>query len=271
MKLQTELAQRDFIVLCQFSLSHCTPFARLARKYLVQTFKLFPPIFFKEKVLLTLSFTIDFLMKKLNINYSNMSEVIKFPFYNQEIMGIYLKSELSKALAHILSVATNLYFLAFTHSRYLAKSGIENFLRTASNSNSSSDSQSIAKQYFSLLYQIEPELKNPLEVPNYFLTWLKDIQGFHKSMSFDHSISKFKKLVCRHSSKKFFVCTTMKTRTSTSTSSNMRCPILHKTRPTFLRISSVVAFLIIKHWSSTSPSLLESLRPLTNTASSSKP
>ena len=179
---QQELAHRDFIVLCQFCLSSCTPFAYTSRSYLIQYMKLFPPVFFKESVLETLAFAIDRLTSKLNLNYSNISETIEFPYYSQSILAVSSKDDLKSLLNLMVSVLTNLYFVAYIMSRYLTKSVVENFLKAVRESYSD---ESLGKQFLSYISQIEPELKKNPANTNYFLVWLKETRKFYGKLDFD--------------------------------------------------------------------------------------
>lgn len=179
------MVQRDFIILCQFCLSYTVPFANIAREYFITYFQLFPPIFFKESVIETLCFAISVTTKKLNLNYSNISESVKFPYYDQSIVNVAGKIPLSRILNLILSVLTNLYFTAYFLSRYLTRSTIENYIKSISNEISS---DSIGKQFIAYLSQIEPELDSKERAKdNLFLEWIKQPKKFSKNISFHSS------------------------------------------------------------------------------------
>jgi hypothetical protein len=182
LQIQQELAHRDFIILVQFTLSACTPFVETSRSYLIYYLKLFPPVFFKEGVLETLSFCIDKLINKLSLNYSNISEHIPFPYFNQTIMAMSSKEGLNQALNLIVSVLTNLYFSAFVMSRYLTKSIVENYLKSSKDYYAD---ESLGKVYLSYISQLEPELKDATPNANYFLIWLKNIRGFDDQLKFE--------------------------------------------------------------------------------------
>ena len=180
------MAHRDFIVLIQFSMNNIAPFAHMCRKYITKYVDYFPPIFFKGRVIETLAFGINCLSKKLNLNYSNISEFVSFPHFNQDILTDNAKVSLNQQLMIMLSALSNLYFQAFIISRYLTKSIVDNYMK------SSKDyyvDVHIGKQYLSYLTQIEPELDKPQtkSQPNYFLLWMEDPKMFEHQMKFKQS------------------------------------------------------------------------------------
>lgn len=180
-QVQLELAHRDFIVLCQFCLSYSIPFARLARSFFIRYFQLFPPIFFREKVLETLCFTISKLTSKLNLNYSNISDIIKFPHFDLSVVNVAGKTNLNQILNLFLSVVLNLYFTCFFFSRYLTKSMTENFLRAISQGSSD---EKLGKLFLAYVSQIEPEVEGKLPDENLFLVWLRSPAKFQGKLNF---------------------------------------------------------------------------------------
>lgn len=183
---QLEMAHRDFIVLIQFSMSNVAPFAHMCRKYIAKYVEYFPPIFFKERVIETLAFSINCLTNKLNLSYSNISEFVAFPHYNQEILTDNAKIPLNQQLMTMLSALTNLYFQAFVMSRYLTKSIVDNYLKSAKDYYVNAH---VGKQYLAYLIQIEPELDNPVTKtqPNYFLIWMEEPKKYHEKLEFKQS------------------------------------------------------------------------------------
>jgi hypothetical protein len=179
-------------------MSNVSPFALMCRHYLDQYVKYFPPIFFKEKVIETLSFSIDRLTQKLNVNYSNISEYLAFPYYNKGLLNESGKITLNKMLYLMLSVLSNLYFLAFTMNRYLTKSIIENFLKSTKDYY---ETENLGKQYIAHLAQIEPELMQEESKfpPNLFLVWMKEPKKFHEKIKFQNSTIRIMKLDSPHS------------------------------------------------------------------------
>jgi hypothetical protein len=180
------MAHRDFIVLIQFSMSNIAPFAHMCRKYITKYVDYFPPIFFKGRVIESLAFGINCLSKKLNLNYSNISEFVSFPHFNQDILTDNAKVSLNQQLMIMLSALSNLYFQAFIISRYLTKSIVDNYMKSSKDYYADAH---IGKQYLSYLTQIEPELDKPQtsSQPNYFLLWMEDPKMFEHRMKFKQS------------------------------------------------------------------------------------
>jgi len=180
-QVQLELAHRDFIVLCQFCLSYSIPFAKLSRSLFIRYSQLFPPIFFREKVLETLCFAVSKLTGKLNLNYSNISDIIKFPHFDLSVVNVAGKTSLNQILNLFLSVLLNLYFTCFFFSRYLTKSTIENYLRAISDENSD---DKLGKLFLAYILQIEPEVEGKLSEENLFLVWLRSPAKFQGKLNF---------------------------------------------------------------------------------------
>lgn len=174
------------IVLCQFCLSNVGEFATLSRQFLVQYVKYFPPIFFKESVLETLSFSIDILIQKLNLNYTNISEYLNFPYYNQSLLTESGKLALNQMLNFQLSVLSNLYFYAFAMNRYLTKSITENYLKSTKDYY---ETENLGKLFVAYLVQNEPEMiqEETKFPPNLFLMWMSEPKKFHEKLKFSQS------------------------------------------------------------------------------------
>lgn len=180
------IARQDFIVISQFACCETESFSKICVKLLQLYTTIFPPIFFKRRVVETVKAIITHLWNKLSSEYSLATEILSVPFIPQNTRLPSNSEKIKKRLSIILSAIVRLYLRARAINVFITKTAISFTVQKSLKNNS--NSQDFGLQFIIMLGQVDPKYNKIETSRDKFMTlWMKDKKEFDEKLDIDSS------------------------------------------------------------------------------------